>query len=109
MKSVLRGKRTSGAEVTQVSTHGLWVLLDDQEVFAAFEDFPWFRDATIRQLTRVERPSPHHLSWPDLDVDLAVESLAHPERYPLLSRARPTKRLQPTKQPRRTTTRGAKR
>ena len=97
MRSALRGKRTSGAEVTHVSTHGLWVLLDDQEVFAAFDAFPWFRDATIGQLTRVERPSPHHLYWPELDVDLAVDSLAHPERYPLVSRARPNKRLQPTK------------
>jgi hypothetical protein len=108
MKSALRGKCTLGAEVTQVSTRGLWVLLDDQEVFAAFDDFPWFRDATIGQLTRVERPSPHHLYWPDLDVDLAVESLGHPERYPLVSRARPNKRLQPTKARRRTTTKSAK-
>jgi hypothetical protein len=91
-----------------VSTHGLWVLLDDQEVFAAFDDFPWFRDATIGQLTRVERPSLQHLYWPDLDVDLAVESLAHPERYPLVSRARPNKRLQPTKARRRATTKSAR-
>ena len=109
MKSARRGKRTSGAEVTHVSTHGLWVLLDDQEVFAAFDAFPWFRDATIGQLTRVERPSPHHLYWPELDVDLAVDSLAHPERYPLVSRARPNKRLQPTKARRRAATKSARR
>ena len=89
MKSERRGKHTSDAEVTQVTTHGLWVLLDDDKIFAAFDDFPWFRAATIGQLTRVERPSPGHLYWPDLDVDLAVESLAHPKRYPLVSRARP--------------------
>jgi hypothetical protein len=41
--------------------------------------------------------SPHHLYWPDLDIDLAVESIEHPERYPLVSRARPNERLQPTK------------
>jgi hypothetical protein len=45
----------------------------------------------------VELPSPHHLYWPLLDVDLAVESLDHPERFPLVSRAQPNKRLQPTK------------
>jgi hypothetical protein len=32
-----------------------------------------------------------------LDVDLAVESLDHPERYPLVSRARRNKLLPPTK------------
>jgi hypothetical protein len=29
------------------------------------------------------------LYWPDLDVDLAVESLTYPERYPLVSQAQP--------------------
>ena len=58
---------------------------------------PWFRDATIAELTHVLLPSPHHLYWPALDVDLAVESLDHPEKYPLVSRAGPDKRLQPTK------------
>ena len=24
------------------------------------------------------------IEWPDLDVDLEIESLQHPERYPLL-------------------------
>ena len=29
------------------------------------------------------RPQPGHLYWPELDVDLSVESIEHPERYPL--------------------------
>src|SRR5512145_2336976 len=89
MKSAARGKRTSDAEVTNISAHGLWLLLGPREVFLPFKDFPWFRHATIGQLTNVEQPSPHHLYWPELDVDLAVESLDHPERYPLISRAQP--------------------
>ncbi len=32
-------------------------------------------------------PHPGHLYWPQLDVDLAVESVEHPQRYPLVSRA----------------------
>jgi hypothetical protein len=62
----------------------------------SFEDFPWFRQATIGQLTNVQLPSPHHLYWPELDVDLAVASLDHPERFPLVSRAQPNTRLHPT-------------
>ncbi|MGH7662888.1 MAG: DUF2442 domain-containing protein [Gemmatimonadaceae bacterium] len=71
-----------------MSPHGLWLLIEDQERFLSFKEFPWFRDATIAELTDVELPSPHHLRWPDLDIDLAVDSLDHPERYPLMSRAR---------------------
>jgi hypothetical protein len=116
MKSALHGKPTLGVEVTNVSPHGFWLLLDDQELFVAFSDFPWFHDATIRQLARIERPSPHHLHWPDLDVDLAVDSLTHPERYPLVSKVPMDRRLRRTvpssreKAPRTTKTRaGARR
>lgn len=94
MRSAPLGRPTLGAEVTNVSTKGFWLLLDEREVFAAFQEFPWFEEATIRQLTRVERPSPQHLYWPELDIDLAVESLEHPEKYPLLSRAQSNPRLQ---------------
>jgi hypothetical protein len=71
-----------------VSQHGFWLLLEDRELFLPFENFPWFRDAPIAKLLRVELPSLHHLYWPDLDVDLAVESVEHPERFPLVSKAR---------------------
>jgi hypothetical protein len=74
----------------------------DQELFVPFKDFPWFRDASIREISHVELPSAHHLYWPDLDIDLAVESLTHPERYPLVSQAQLDKPLQPTKAHRRT-------
>jgi hypothetical protein len=43
-------------------------------------------------LLNVELPHPHHLYWPDLDVDLAMESIDHPERYPLVSRKAPENR-----------------
>jgi len=82
-------------DVTNVSRHGFWLLIGERERFVSFEAFPWFREASIAELTNVELPSPHHLYWPDLDVDLAVDSLDHPERYPLVSRAQPSKRLKP--------------
>jgi hypothetical protein len=88
MTSAAPGTSTSAVEVTNVSKHGFWLLIGDQEVFVPFSGFPWFADAPIGHLLNVELPSPHHLYWPDLDVDLAVESLFHPERFPLVSRVR---------------------
>lgn len=83
MKSEMPGTATSAVEVTNISQHGFWVLLEDRELFLPFEEFPWFRDASIGSVLKVERPHPHHLHWPELDIDLAVESIEHPERYPL--------------------------
>ncbi|HLX10534.1 MAG TPA: DUF2442 domain-containing protein [Thermoanaerobaculia bacterium] len=85
MKSGQPGTHTSTPEVTNVSVHGLWLLLDERELFLSFRQFPWFADATIAQLSKVERPLPHHLYWPELDVDLHVESIDRPEAYLLVS------------------------
>jgi hypothetical protein len=96
MKSVAPGPSTSPVEVTNVSPHGFWIFIGERELFVAFRDFPWFKEASIGAITQVQRPSPHHLYWPELDVDLAVESIEHPEKYPLVSQARSNKALQPT-------------
>ncbi len=86
MKSAKHGNLTSQVEVTNISKHGFWLLLDGRELFLPFAQFPWFREAPIGKLLNVQLPLPHHLYWPDLDVDLAVESIEHPERFPLISR-----------------------
>ncbi len=97
MTSAKLGKRTSEVEVTNASSHGFWLLIRDKERFLAFEHFPWFRDATIKALTKVELSSSHHLYWLDLDVDVAVESIDHPERFPQASKARSNQPLQRTR------------
>ncbi len=82
------GIPTSQAEVTHVSKHGFWLLLDDEELLLSFTDFPWFKAATIDQLCEIERPTEDHLYWPSLDVDLAVASIRNPSVFPLVSAAR---------------------
>lgn len=86
MTSGQPGSATSVAEVTNVSPHGFWLLLGDRELFLDFAAFPWFANATIRQLTRVEWPSADHLYWPELDIDLSVRSVESPGEFPLVSR-----------------------
>ena len=88
MTSAMLGPNTSEVEVTNVSKHGSWLLLEDEERFLSFAEFPWFKNAPIGHLTHVELPQPHHLYWPDLDVDLDLESIEHPERFPLVDRQR---------------------
>lgn len=89
MRSAPRGDDTSPVEATGISPHSVWLLLGDEELFLSFETFPWFREAPVAGILHVERPNTDHLYWPDLDVDLSVESIRHPEEYPLISRERP--------------------
>ena len=87
MSSAAPGTITLAVEVTNVSAHGFWLLLREGEYFVPFADFPWFREAPIGKLLNVTQLAAHHLYWPDLDIDLAVESIVHPERFPLVSKA----------------------
>lgn len=86
MRSARRGENTSEVELTAVSARGIRLRVDGHDLDLPYDDFPWFRDATIRELATIERPAPDHLRWPDLDVDLSLDSIEHPERYPLVSR-----------------------
>ncbi|TFH49047.1 MAG: DUF2442 domain-containing protein, partial [Lysobacterales bacterium] len=56
------------------------------EYFLPFPDFPWFRNATVDQILRVELHHGDHLRWPELDVDLCLDSIENPESYPLVYR-----------------------
>ena len=100
MRSALRGRSISDVEVTNVSRHGLWVLVGGRELFLP-KKFPWFKDAPVAQVLNVELPHPTHIYWPDLDVDLSIESIEFPERFPLVSRTRPNNALQRTRARRR--------
>ena len=75
--------------VTNVSRHGLWLLVGDEELFLPFEHFPWFRDASIEEISVIERQTPDHLHWPLLDIDLSVESIRNPAAFPLVARSQP--------------------
>ena len=80
------GTATLAVEVTNISAHGFWLLLGDEEVAVPYADFPWFKNATVEQILGVERPTENHLYWPRLDIDLSVESLRKPETFPLVSK-----------------------
>ena len=76
------GDTTSGVEVTHISSHGVWLLSHDKELFMPYDDFPWFKDQPVKAVLNVQEPSPGHFHWPDIDVDLTQDIIEHPELYP---------------------------
>jgi len=78
---------TLAAEVTHVSKHGFWILLANEELLVPFDQFPWFRQATIEQISDVQWPTTDHLYWPGLDIDISVQSIRNPASFPLVSGA----------------------
>ena len=84
MRSGTPGKTTFEVEVTNLDRHGLWLLVRDEEFFLPFSQFPWFRDAKVTSILNVELLHGKHLYWPDLDIDLSLDSARNPEDYPLV-------------------------
>jgi hypothetical protein len=79
------GTSISEVEVSLVSNKGFWLLLGDEELFVSYAEFPWFKKATIEEIANIEWPTPDHLYWPLIDVDLSVESIRNPDKFPLCS------------------------
>ncbi len=72
-------------EITNISSHGIWLFHNEKEYFLSYEEFPWFKDSKVQDILNVETPSPTHFYWPNLDVDLHLDSIEKPDKYPLVS------------------------
>ena len=84
MRSSALGKSTSPAEVQDISRNGIWLFVQEKEYFLAYADYPWFKDAKPAEIYNLKLLHGTHLHWSDLDVDLELESLQQPEKYPLV-------------------------
>ena len=83
-QSTLNSNRT--AEVTNISPFGIWILLNGDEFFLSYKEYPFFEKAPIRAIAILEVDSQGNLHWPELDIDIEAETLNNPEDYPLIYR-----------------------
>lgn len=77
-------KNTSEVEVSHINAHGLWLCVQDKEYFLPYSEFPWFKEAKVKEILNVQLLHGHHLYWPELDVDLELDCLGNPQSYPLM-------------------------
>ena len=71
-------------DVLMINEKGVMISVMGQDYFLSYNRVPWMRDATINEVLDVRMSGKNAIEWPKLEVDLEVESLRHPERYPLL-------------------------
>ena len=74
------------AEVTNISPFGIWILVNGEEFFMSYKEYPVFENAPIKAVAILEVDSIGNLHWPELDVDIEIDSLRNPESYPLIFR-----------------------
>ena len=77
-----------------INAQGIMLSVLGHDYFLSYNRIPWMQDAPIRSVLRsnlfallaknVQMSGPEAIEWPDLDVDLEIDSLRHPELYPLV-------------------------
>lgn len=77
---------TSAVEVVQITPFGVWLAYHDREFYLDHDVFPWFRIAPVQDIFNVREEAPGHFYWPNLDIDLDVDRIEHPEDYPLVAK-----------------------
>ena len=70
--------------IVTIIPDGIVISLKGCDYFLSYNRVPWMKDATINEVLDIRMSGKNAIEWPKLDVDLEVESLKHPERYPLL-------------------------
>ena len=73
------------SQITSIEDDGFWLLVKDEEFFVPFDRYPDFQNATIQQIFNFEDDG-GEFYWPDLDIDIELDALEHPERFPLIFR-----------------------
>ena len=74
----------TSANVLMTNDKGLMLSVLGQDYFISFNRLPWMKDAAIRDVLDVQMCGDDAIEWPKLDIDLEIDSLKHPERYPLV-------------------------
>ena len=76
-------KRTS-VSVRSIMPDGILLTVFDNDYYLSYNRLPWFKHAKISDIFNVEMIGDDAIRWDTLDVDLEIDSLKYPERYPLV-------------------------
>ena len=58
MNSYVLGRNTPETEVTHISSHGIWLLLNNKELFLPYAEFPWFIDRPVKATFMLKNDPP---------------------------------------------------
>ncbi len=85
VKLLKHGKNILEVSVENITPFGIWVYVDGAEFFISYKDYPMFYNVAVSKNLEVEHPSPKHLYWKTLDIDIELDALITPEKYKLIS------------------------
>ena len=79
--------------VRSITSDGIFLSVLDCDYFLSYDKLPWFRNAKVSEVFDVKMLGEYGIRWDVLDIDLEIDSLKHPEKYPLIMKRYPEERL----------------
>lgn len=76
--------QSTSVNVLMINEQGIMLSVQGNDYFVSYNRLPWMRDARVSDVLNVQMAGRYAIEWPTLDVDLEIDSLKHPERYPLI-------------------------
>ena len=85
MQTILENNTNAiSASVLMINNQGVMISVEGNDYFLSYNRVPWMKDATVHNILNIKMSGKNAIEWPDLDIDLEIDSLKHPERYPLV-------------------------
>jgi hypothetical protein len=79
----------TSVSVLMINAQGIMISVNGEDFFLSYNRAPWLRDTRISSALNVRMSGCNAIEWPDLDIDFEIDSLRHPERYPLVMKRSP--------------------
>lgn len=79
-----KNSQDTSVSVLMINDKGIMLSVKGNDYFVSYNRIPWMKHACISDALDVKMSGRNAIEWPKLDVDLEIDSLKHPERYPLI-------------------------
>jgi hypothetical protein len=63
---------------------GILIDVCGYDYYISYSRVPWFKNAKVSDIFNVKMCGIEGIRWENLDVDLEIDSLKYPEKYPLV-------------------------
>ena len=85
METTLKSNsQDTSVSVLMINDKGIMLSVKGNDYFISYNRMPWIKNASIMDALNVQMSGRNAIEWPTLNVDLEIDSLKHPERYPLI-------------------------
>lgn len=88
-----RNTSLTSACVLMINSQGIMLSVQGNDYFLSYNRVPWLKNARICDVLNVSMCGRNAIAWETLGIDLEVESLKHPERYPLIMKNNPAENI----------------